>query len=77
MSDFPLIKSLENPNPDNKTPLPRGLKYAEMKVIVENEEHTVHVPEREAMKFRGEIEGKQLSDHDFKQLLRKYRGVRG
>lgn len=77
MTDFPLIKGLQNPEKDEKTPLPRGIKYAKFDVIVENEEMTVHVPEREAAGFEQEIAKAELSRYDFKQILRKYRGVRG
>lgn len=79
MTDYSLIKSLQNPKLDDKTPLPPGRKYTEMKVIVEGEERTIFIPSREHPNVLQDenIDIENLTYERFKELLRKYRGIRG
>lgn len=79
MTDFSLIKSLQST--ENKTKLPPGHKYVKLNVIVENENITVHIPEKEAKSF--ETEYKLLSEQGyfnkylFNKAMRMFRGIRG
>lgn len=79
--NFPLIKQLgdleKNPAGD-KPLLPKGIKYDEKVVIVENQEIQVFIPLRESTDFDTAISehGKYISRHEFSMLLRKHRGIR-
>jgi hypothetical protein len=79
MSDFPLIKSLQAKT--NKTELPRGHKYAEMSVVVENKELSVFIPEKEVETFENEcnrlIGNGYFNKYSFNKIMRKVRGIRG
>lgn len=76
MDDFPLIKKLQHPEEITTSPLPQGRKYVEIDVMVEGQAHKILVPQREYDNIITENLN-DLSQHDFRMLLRKYRGVRG
>ena len=77
MAEFPLIKSLQTP--DDKTPLPKGHKYTKHDVVVEGENITVNIPEKESNRFQSFIEesGGDLDKYNFNKIMRDLRGIRG
>jgi hypothetical protein len=76
MDDFPLIKSLQHPEEKPTDLVPQGRKYVEVEVVVEGHSDTILIPERERDNIINETLA-DLSQHEFKLLLRKYRGIRG
>lgn len=81
MSDkFPLLQQLQkqNDDPNNVSPLPKGIKYDQRTVIVENNEIEVFIPSREVDAFDQAISdcGKYVGRNEFSTLMRKHRGVR-
>lgn len=81
MSDkFPLLQQLEKfkKNPESVSPLPKGIKYEQLSLIVENNEINVFIPLREVAAFEQTISehGKYINRHDFGTILRKHRGIR-
>lgn len=79
-NDFPLLRQLHHPQKadEDNSPLPKGIKYQERTVIVENVEVEIFIPSREAASFDQTIRefDKPLDKHEFNTLLRKYRGIR-
>ena len=76
MDRYPLIKSLQDKT--DKTPLPKGHTYVEYKVVIENEEIIVNIPTKEADAFEATLEATDgINKYDFKQIMRKFRGIRG
>lgn len=78
MTDFPLIRKLQNPDEDNKTPLPRGLKYKQFEVLVDSEKVIYNIPAREAERFETFLESADAtSKYNLMQMIREVRGIRG
>lgn len=78
MSDYNLIKQLQNPETDVKMSLPKGIKYEQFTVMTENKEVVVHIPSREKENFEQILaENSNFSKNEFSTLLRRVRGVRG
>ena len=76
MKDFPLIRSLQDKS--DKTPLPKGHKYAEYEVTVEGETMTVNIPVNETEAFESALEETDLMDkYSFNRIMREVRGIRG
>ncbi len=76
MSQFELLKQIQNPEMVKQSPLPKGIKYDEQKAIVEGKESVVFVPHREAENFKTLTEGKDLTLREFNQIMRDVRGIR-
>ncbi len=78
MSNFSLIKQLQNPPKQEKSLLPEGIKYQEYVVQPKDGDMTVFIPLREAEAFEvavGEID--TLLRADVRTLLRNHRGIIG
>lgn len=73
---FNLLERLTKESTE-ENPLPKGFKYKEYAVVVENKKEKVFIPERESRNFEEELSPiKYLDRDDFKDILRKYRGIR-
>ncbi len=78
MAKFDLLQQLQNPKTDDKTPLPKGVKYDQHEVVLEGETVLVYIPRRESEKFLEKVEEKpEMTRHNFNALLREVRGIRG
>jgi len=79
MTKFPLIHKFENPDKEDHTPLPRGIKYQEYELPYLSESITVFVPLKESEAFETEVSKieRELDRDTLKRLLHKFRGIRG
>ena len=78
MAKFALLEEFQNPNRDDKTPLPRGIKYQGYEVSLYGEPVTVFIPLKEAAAFEQAMPDQDTLNRDqLKRLLRKFRGIRG
>lgn len=78
MSEFSLIKQLQNPATEEKPLLPRGIEYQEYVVEPREGSMTVFVPLRETEAFEEAIKGHAvLLRSDVRDLLRTHRGIIG
>jgi hypothetical protein len=78
MTKFALIEEFQNPNTDDKTPLPRGLKYQEYELSLYGEPITVFVPLKESAAFEQAMPKRDtFNRRELKHLLHKFRGIRG
>ena len=78
MTEYSLIKQLQNPKKVEKTPLPKGINYSKQTVIVEGKEKVVNIPSKEIERFKFMIEenGPKISTSVFNHILREVRGIR-
>ncbi len=78
MSEYSLIKQLQNPATEEKPLLPRGVKYQEYVVEPQEGDMTVFIPLRETEAFEAAIkEEAVLLRSDVRRLLRAHRGIIG
>ena len=78
MPNFDLLQQLQNPEADIKNTLPKGIKYDQFDVVVENETIPVYIPHRESEAFAQFLsENQTLKYEELKDVLRKVRGIRG
>jgi hypothetical protein len=78
MSEYSLIKQLQNPATEEKPLLPRGIKYQEYVVEPQEGDMTVFIPLRETEAFEAAIkEEAVLLRSDVRRLLRAHRGIIG
>jgi hypothetical protein len=78
MSEYSLIKQLQNPPTEEKPRLPRGLDYQEYVVEPQEGNMTVFIPIRETEAFEEAIkEHTVLLRSDVRRLLRAHRGIIG
>ncbi len=78
MTEFALIEEFQNPNTNDKTPLPKGLKYQEYELSLHGEPVTVFVPLKESAAFEQAMPDQDtFNRNELKRLLHKFRGIRG
>ena len=77
---FPLLEQIveHEKNPAAVSPLPKGIRYNEYTLTVDEEETKIFIPLKEAVAFEETLdkEGKYLSREQLATLLRKHRGIR-
>ena len=68
MRDFPLIKSLKDP--DDKTRIPIGHKYSEYPIIVEGNKTIVHIPVKETETFENATKDiENIDKYSFNKII--------
>ena len=77
MSDFPLLKQLNDPPEEPLKPtLPEGVPYQRFNVRVDGAEKTIHIPLREAEAFKQRIaEEEKITKRIFRTIIREFRGI--
>lgn len=79
MSDFSLIKQLDEGEKESARILPDGIEYQQYELIVDGNERVVNIPVRECEKFEQVVTEmtEPLNRKTLKMLLREFRGIRG
>ena len=78
MSNYSLIKQLQSGPTEEKSLLPKGIKYQEQTVRPKEGDMTVFIPIREAEAFQSAINDIDiLLRADVRTLLRNHRGIIG
>lgn len=78
MSNFSLIKQLQNPTAEDEPRLPKGIRYQEYEIEPKDGTMTVFIPLKEAEAFEESLmEFNILLRADVRSLLRKHRGIMG
>lgn len=74
---FTLLETLSSPKKEKKDLLPKGIKYQEYIVEVNNTKEKVFVPLRESGNFEKTLSEVNLDDQEsLQEVLRKHRCIR-